>query len=94
MPRAQQLTTLHAEAATTEKKGPAIDAGLMVYFALWYLGNYYYNITNKLALNVSILFCFNRVSIFRSPSSSDQYSYRDEHTIPFFRRLAVRVVSR
>ena len=25
----------------------------MAYFALWYLGNYYYNITNKLALNAA-----------------------------------------
>lgn len=25
----------------------------MTYFALWYLGNYYYNITNKLALNAA-----------------------------------------
>lgn len=30
-----------------------IDLGLIVYFALWYLGNYYYNITNKLALNAA-----------------------------------------
>jgi solute carrier family 35 protein E1 len=26
---------------------------LLIYFALWYLGNYYYNITNKLALNAA-----------------------------------------
>ena len=25
----------------------------MIYFALWYLGNYYYNISNKLALNAA-----------------------------------------
>jgi solute carrier family 35 protein E1 len=30
-----------------------IDVGLMIYFFLWYLGNYYYNITNKLALNAA-----------------------------------------
>jgi solute carrier family 35 protein E1 len=30
-----------------------IDFGLLTYFALWYLGNYYYNITNKLALNAA-----------------------------------------
>lgn len=30
-----------------------IDFGLLIYFALWYLGNYYYNITNKLALNAA-----------------------------------------
>jgi hypothetical protein len=34
------------------KKAPTIDIGLGVYFVLWYLGNYYYNITNKLALKV------------------------------------------
>ena len=27
-----------------------IDIPLLAYFGLWYLGNYYYNITNKLAL--------------------------------------------
>lgn len=31
----------------------AIDIPLLIYFALWYLGNYYYNITNKLALNAA-----------------------------------------
>lgn len=30
-----------------------IDFGLGAYFFLWYLGNYYYNITNKLALNAA-----------------------------------------
>jgi solute carrier family 35, member E1 len=30
-----------------------IDFGLLAYFALWYLGNYYYNITNKMALTAS-----------------------------------------
>ena len=30
-----------------------IDIPLVVYFALWYLGNYYYNITNKLALKAT-----------------------------------------
>lgn len=29
------------------------DLGLLVYFALWYLGSYYYNITNKLALKAA-----------------------------------------
>ena len=28
----------------------AVDVPLMIYFALWYLGNYYYNFSNKLAL--------------------------------------------
>jgi len=40
-----------ADAAPAEKSGP--DLGLIAYFALWYLGNYYYNITNKLALNAA-----------------------------------------
>lgn len=31
----------------------SLDIGLLIYFALWYLGNYYYNITNKLALNAA-----------------------------------------
>lgn len=30
-----------------------LDIGLLLYFGLWYLGNYYYNITNKLALNAA-----------------------------------------
>jgi solute carrier family 35, member E1 len=36
-----------------EKSGSGLDIGLLIYFALWYLGNYYYNITNKLALNAA-----------------------------------------
>jgi hypothetical protein len=28
-------------------QGKKIDFVLLAYFALWYLGNYYYNITNK-----------------------------------------------
>jgi len=32
------------------KKGMGIDVVLMAYFFFWYLGNYYYNITNKVAL--------------------------------------------
>jgi len=41
-----------AEAAAGTKKG-GIDIALLIYFALWYLGNYYYNITNKLALTAA-----------------------------------------
>jgi len=40
-----------ASDAAPAKAGP--DIGLIAYFALWYLGNYYYNITNKLALNAA-----------------------------------------
>jgi len=42
-----------AATTTTEKSSPPIDVGLGVCFLLWYLGNYYYNITNKLALKVT-----------------------------------------
>ena len=48
-----------AEAAAEAPRGGddakvgGIDFGLLAYFALWYLGNYYYNITNKLALNAA-----------------------------------------
>jgi len=38
-------------AAGPEKKG--VDIALMMYFVFWYLGNYYYNITNKLALKAA-----------------------------------------
>lgn len=30
-----------------------IDVGLYIYFAFWYLGNYYYNIQNKNAANAA-----------------------------------------
>lgn len=46
-----------SDALSTPRGGAAkaapIDVGLLIYFALWYLGNYYYNITNKLALNAA-----------------------------------------
>jgi len=32
---------------------PKIDVILMLYFGFWYLGNYFYNITNKRALNAA-----------------------------------------
>jgi solute carrier family 35 protein E1 len=40
---------------SAEKKGflSGIDIPLLSCFALWYIGNYYYNITNKLALNAA-----------------------------------------
>merc|ERR1719148_432791 len=40
----------------TKARGGAlsgIDVPLMLYFVFWYLGNYFYNITNKLALNAA-----------------------------------------
>jgi solute carrier family 35 protein E1 len=36
-----------------KKKGFSLDVPLLLCFALWYLGNYNYNITNKLALNAA-----------------------------------------
>mmetsp|Transcript_41949 Transcript_41949/g.90065 ORF Transcript_41949/g.90065 Transcript_41949/m.90065 type:complete len:419 (+) Transcript_41949:94-1350(+) len=35
------------------KKGSGFDLALLAYFFFWYLGNYYYNITNKLALKAA-----------------------------------------
>jgi len=34
-----------------EKSGGGMDIGLFVLIILWYVGNYYHNITNKIALN-------------------------------------------
>ncbi|CAE7356554.1 PPT2 [Symbiodinium natans] len=48
-------TPLKAEEAA-EPAGEAkkkVDWVLLAYFAMWYLGNYYYNITNKLALKAA-----------------------------------------
>jgi len=33
--------------------GGGVDVPLMLYFLFWYVGNYYYNITNKLALKAA-----------------------------------------
>eukprot|EP00418_Pyrodinium_bahamense_P088257 CAMPEP_0179038380 /NCGR_PEP_ID=MMETSP0796-20121207/14603_1 /TAXON_ID=73915 /ORGANISM="Pyrodinium bahamense, Strain pbaha01" /LENGTH=408 /DNA_ID=CAMNT_0020734695 /DNA_START=79 /DNA_END=1305 /DNA_ORIENTATION=- len=49
---------LRAEAVVEAPAAPApakkrIDIVLLIYFALWYLGNYYYNITNKVALSAA-----------------------------------------
>ena len=43
--------TKMASTAGEAKKG--IDIQLIIYFALWYLGNYYYNISNKMALKAA-----------------------------------------
>lgn len=45
--RPKQLTVAKMsgdDSAPTETKS-GFDIGLLVYFGLWYLGNYYYNIT-------------------------------------------------
>eukprot|EP00929_Paragymnodinium_shiwhaense_P070500 TRINITY_DN356_c0_g1_i1.p1 TRINITY_DN356_c0_g1~~TRINITY_DN356_c0_g1_i1.p1 ORF type:complete len:395 (-),score=105.56 TRINITY_DN356_c0_g1_i1:48-1232(-) len=45
---------LKAEAVAAEPaKKDGVDVVLLAYFAFWYLGNYYYNITNKLALTAA-----------------------------------------
>jgi len=36
-----------------EAKAGLLDLPLMLYFLFWYVGNYYYNITNKLALKAA-----------------------------------------
>ena len=44
-----------------------IDFQLLIFFALWYLGNYYYNITNKLALKAAgglIFLIYHSISYF------------------------------
>lgn len=43
--------TKMASTAGEAKKG--VDIQLIIYFALWYLGNYYYNISNKMALKAA-----------------------------------------
>lgn len=58
---ADSIQALHESTASApaetprggDSSGPSIDFGLLIYFGLWYLGNYYYNITNKLALNAA-----------------------------------------
>eukprot|EP00590_Aulacoseira_subarctica_P005512 CAMPEP_0172423958 /NCGR_PEP_ID=MMETSP1064-20121228/19677_1 /TAXON_ID=202472 /ORGANISM="Aulacoseira subarctica , Strain CCAP 1002/5" /LENGTH=394 /DNA_ID=CAMNT_0013165601 /DNA_START=90 /DNA_END=1274 /DNA_ORIENTATION=+ len=51
------LHTASADAISTNGGGSSalkgIDFPLLIYFALWYLGNYYYNISNKLALKAA-----------------------------------------
>jgi solute carrier family 35 protein E1 len=54
----QPLKMSAGEAAEAPRGGEVaakggIDVGLGIYFFLWYLGNYFYNITNKLALNAA-----------------------------------------
>ena len=44
---------VHLAADQRGKSEGGVDVALLTYFALWYLGNYYYNITNKLALKAA-----------------------------------------
>uniref|UniRef100_A0A7S2V4F8 Sugar phosphate transporter domain-containing protein n=1 Tax=Fibrocapsa japonica TaxID=94617 RepID=A0A7S2V4F8_9STRA len=51
--RLKSTAAAEAPAETSAKKSFPIDIPLTLYFAFWYLGNYYYNISNKLALNAA-----------------------------------------
>ena len=54
--RSTALSSSSDSGAMSTRGGGAlgsIDIPLLCYFALWYLGNYYYNISNKLALKAS-----------------------------------------
>ena len=42
-----------AAPAAPSKSGGGVDVALLSYFAFWYLGNYFYTISNKLALNAA-----------------------------------------
>lgn len=44
---------LKAQASATATKTSSVDVPLLLYFFFWYLGNYYYNIANKLALQAA-----------------------------------------
>ena len=46
------LAAANKQTSTTDAK-PKLDLALLVYFAGWYLGNYYYTLNNKLALNAA-----------------------------------------
>merc|ERR1712083_1017169 len=48
--KAEAEASAEGAAPVETKKGTRIDVVLMAYFFFWYLGNYYYNITNKIAL--------------------------------------------
>ena len=50
---ALELPELPRGGSTPEESSGGIDFGLLIYFGLWYLGNYYYNITNKLCLTAA-----------------------------------------
>lgn len=71
--RAQSSTVMKMAGAAADKD--EFDLGLLVYFGLWYLGNYYYNITNKLALKVTSR--VNSKSVTFSPDKHvDIYAYK------------------
>ncbi|KAL7533522.1 hypothetical protein ACHAXR_005287 [Thalassiosira sp. AJA248-18] len=55
--RATSSSASTADSSVMQTRGGSalgnIDVPLLAYFALWYLGNYYYNISNKLALKAT-----------------------------------------
>mmetsp|Transcript_947 Transcript_947/g.1178 ORF Transcript_947/g.1178 Transcript_947/m.1178 type:complete len:403 (+) Transcript_947:116-1324(+) len=51
--RMSKILELRAGADIAVEKKKGFDFALLAYFAFWYLGNYYYNISNKLALNAA-----------------------------------------
>jgi hypothetical protein len=56
LPQATESKPTHTVtkmASTAGEKKFNIDIQLILYFALWYLGNYYYNISNKMALKAA-----------------------------------------
>lgn len=57
LPIATSMKSTHGDALGLSGGGidalKSIDVSLMIYFALWYLGNYFYNISNKLALKAA-----------------------------------------
>jgi len=44
------LSSSSSDAVNTRGGGGGLDIPLMLYFLFWYVGNYFYNITNKIAL--------------------------------------------
>mmetsp|Transcript_29603 Transcript_29603/g.70448 ORF Transcript_29603/g.70448 Transcript_29603/m.70448 type:complete len:397 (+) Transcript_29603:41-1231(+) len=52
-PVMQRMPALNMASTATDGKKAPIDFQLIAYFFLWYLGNYFYNITNKLALKAA-----------------------------------------
>ena len=54
--RATSMAASSSDGAMSTRGGGGlanIDIPLLSYFALWYIGNYYYNISNKLALKAA-----------------------------------------
>jgi solute carrier family 35 protein E1 len=52
-PVSLNTATVNAISTTGGAASAGIDVPLSIYFVLWYIGNYYYNISNKLALKAA-----------------------------------------